>query len=319
MSESKVVSRQIGPNLSRRLLSGPSGQGGSILAWDPPQSPLRIEYSSGLLGEVRAAGERAYAFGPLFGVRRGQTIRLLATHTQAGLEPLGAFASRLSGEVFLTEEDLQRFDNVPACAMLIISGESAGFFVRDTTGTIGAVCSYREVAAAESASPADSPKVVGAVPRPKRPWARIIASAFLAVAAMLLAVLSLPRDKPQAPSGASLREDHGQLRISWNATSQRVLTIVDGGERISLAMGPRQSSLTYARRSGDVTVGIGSEQFRYIGPAPPPSQIQQERIEQERERVEALQSRIIELRVTLASGRTNLAKLESHSRYLTPH
>jgi hypothetical protein len=314
MLESKVVSRQIGPNLSRRLLSGPSGQGGSVLAWDPPQSPLRIEYSSGLLGEVRAAGERADAFGPLFGVRRGQTIQLLATHRQAGLEPLGAFASRLRGEVFLTEEDLQRFDNVPACAMLVISGESAGFFVRDTTGTIGAVCSYREAAAPESTRRADPPEVGGAVARPKRPWARMSASAFLAVATMLLAVMPLPRGKSRSPSGGDLREDGGQLRISWNATSQRLLTIVDGGERISLSIAPRQSSLTYARHSGDVTVEIGSEQFRYIGPAPPPSQIPQER-----ERVEALESRITQLRATLATGQTRLAKLESHSRYLTPH
>jgi hypothetical protein len=319
MLESKVVSRQIGPNLSRRLLSGPSGQGGSVLAWDPPQSPLRIEYSSGLLGEVRAAGERADAFGPLFGVRRGQTIRLLATHRQAGLEPLGAFASRLRGEVFLTEEDLQRFDNVPACAMLVISGESAGFFVRDTTGTIGAVCSYREVAAPESARRADPSEVGGAVARPKRPWARIIASAFLAVATMLLVVLPLPRGKSRSPSGGNLREDRGQLRISWNATSHRVLTIIDGGERISLDIAPRQSSLTYARHSGDVTVEIGSEQFRYIGPAPPLSQMPPSQIQQELERVEALESRITQLRVTLATGQTKLAKLESHSRYLTPH
>jgi hypothetical protein len=318
MLEPKVVSRQIGPNLTRRVLSGPSGQGGSVLTWDPPHSPLRIEYSSGLLREVRVAGERADAFGPLFGVRRGQTIRLLATHTEAGLEPLGAFASRVRGEVFLTEQDLQRFDNVSACAMLVVSGESAGFFVRDTTGTIGAVCSYREVASPESRRAADSPEVVGATNRPKRP-ARTIASAILPVATILLAVMLLARGRSQSPSDGNLSEDHGQLRISWNATSQRVLTIVDGGERISLAIAPRQASLTYIRHSGDVTIGIGSEQFRYIGPAPPPSQIQQERIQHERERIETLESRIKELRGTLASGQTQLAKLESHSRYLIPH
>ncbi len=320
MLESKVVSRQIGPNLSRRVLSGPSGQGSSVVAWDPPQSPLRIEYSSGLLGEVRAAGERADAFGPLFGVRRGQTIRLLATHGQAGLEPLGAFASRLRGEVFLTEEDLQRFDSVPACAMLVISGESAGFFVRDITGTIGAVCSYQEVATPESAPRPDPPQVRRTVGRTKLPWARIIVSALLAVATVFLAVKPFALGKSQSRSGGNLREDHGQLTISWDATAQRVLTILDGGERISLAIAPQQSSLTYARRSGDVTVGIGSEQFRYIGPAPPPSQIPQEpQIQQERERVAALESRITELRAALASGQTKLAKLESHSRYLTPH
>ncbi|HTB12420.1 MAG TPA: hypothetical protein VK752_12640 [Bryobacteraceae bacterium] len=317
MLESKVVSGQIGPNLSRQLLPGPSGQGATLLAWYPRERPLRIEYSSSLLCEVRAAGKRADAFGLLFGVRRGPTIRLLATHTQEGLEPLGAFASRLRSEVFLTEEDLQRFDNVPACAMLVISGESVGFFARDTIGTIADVCSYREVAGPESIRPAEFPKVVGAFP--KGLWARIVTSVFLAAAAIVLAVMPLPRGKSQSPSSGNLSEDHGQLRISWNATSQRVLTIVDGGERISLAIAASQSSLTYARRSGDVTVGIGSEQFRYIGPAPPPSQLQQARIQQERERVEALESRVTDLRVMLASGRTKLAKLESHSRYLTPH
>jgi hypothetical protein len=317
MLESKVVSRQIGPNLSRRLLSG---QGGSVVAWDPPQSPLRIEYSSGLLREVRAAGEHVDAFGPLFGVRRGQTIRLLATRGQAGLEPLGAFASRLRGEVFLTEEDLQRFDSVPACAMLVISGGSAGFFARDTTGTIGAVCSYQEVAASESAPRADPPEAGRTVARRKLPWGRMIVSAFLAAATILFAVKPVPRGKSDSRSGGNLHEDHGQLRISWNATSARVLTILDGGERISLSIAPQQSSLSYARRSGDVTVGIGPEQFRYIGPAPPPSQKSQEpQIQQERERVEALEARITELRAALASGQTKIAKLESHSRYLTPH
>lgn len=316
----EIVSRQIGPNLSRRLLSGPSGQGSSVLAWDPPQSPLRIEYSSGLLCEVRAAGEHADAFGPLFGVRRGQTIRLLATRGQAGLELLGAFASRRQGEIFLTEEDLQRFDTVPACAMLVISGESAGFFVRDTSGTIGAVCSYQEVTAPESAPRVDPPAVGRTAAGTKWPWARIVVSVFLAAAAILLAVKPLPRGKPQPQSGGNLHEDHGQLRISWNAPSQKVLTILDGGERISLAIAPWQSSLTYKRRSGDVTVGVGSEEFRYIGPAPPRSPKQRDpQIQQERERVEALESRVTELRTALASGQTKIAKLESHSRYLTPH
>jgi hypothetical protein len=304
MLESEVVSRQIGPNLFRWLLAGPNGQGASVLAWNPPQSPLRIEYSSGLLDEVRAAGERADAFGPLFGIRRGKTIRLLAMHGQAGLELLGAFASRLRGEVFLTDEDLRRFDDVPARAMLVMSGESAGFFVRERTRTIAAVCSYRDVAAPESERA-----------RAQQPWARIIATAVLAVATMLLAVMPLPRGKPQSKSGGNLREDDGQLRISWNGTSQRALTIVDGSERISLAVVPSQSSLTYVRRSGDVTVLIGKEQFRYIGPA----QQGEALVQQERERVGALESRITQLRSTLAAGQAQLAKLESHARYLTPH
>ena len=219
-------------------------------------------------------------------------------HGQAGLELLGAFASRLRGEVFLTEEDLRRFNDVPARAMLVMSGESAGFFVRERTRTIAAVCNYRDVATPESERTKTKP-----------PWAAIMATALLAVATTLLAVMPLPRSKPH------LREDHGQLQISWNDTSQKALTIVDGSERISLPLAKSQSSLTYVRQSGDVTVLIGKEQFRYIGPAPP----EQAQVKQERDRVSALESRITQLRSTLAAGQTQLAKLESHSRYLTPH
>ena len=118
------------------------------------------------------------AFGSLFGVRRGKTIKLLATHGQAGLEPLGAFASRQHGGVCLTEEDLQRFDKAPASAMVVVSGESAGFFIRDTTGTIGAVCNYREVAVSESERRADPPAVAGTVVRPGWPWIEIAVTAM---------------------------------------------------------------------------------------------------------------------------------------------
>jgi len=193
MLESEVVSRQVGPNFSRR-------HGRSVLTWDPPQSLLRIEYASGLLREVRAAGASVDAFGPLFGIRRGQTIRLLATQGRAGLQRLGAFASRLHGGVCLTEEDLQRFDEVPACAMLVISGESAGFFVREKTGTIGAVCNYREVAAPESARPVDAPS------RPWRLWIQIATTASLIVMTMLLAVMPLRRGKPPSSVGGKRKK-----------------------------------------------------------------------------------------------------------------
>lgn len=279
-----------------------------MLTWDPPQSPLRIEYSSALLGEVRAAGERVDAFGPLFGVRRGKTIRLLATHGEAGMEPLGAFASRLHGGVCLTEDDLRRFDKVPA--MVVISGESAGFFLRDMTGTIGTVCNYREVAVPVDAGPAAG--------KSGRPWVQIAVSVVLSVAVGLLGIFS--RGKPQVQPGGNLREDRGQLTISWKAAdSAGAVEILDGGERVSVTTVPWQSSLTYVRRSGDVTVAVGTERFRFIGPTPARAAGNRAGGVEERRRVEALESKVAELRAGLASGEVKLGKLESRARYLTPH
>lgn len=243
------------------------------------------------------------AFGPLFGVRRGKTIRLLATHGEAGMEPLGAFASRLHGGVCLTEDDLRRFDKVPA--MVVVSGESAGFFLRDMTGTIGTVCNYREVAVPAAGT-------IG------RPWGKIAASVVLSVGVLLLAIFS--RGKPPVQPGGNLREDRGQLTISWKpAALPGAVDILDGGERVSVATVPWQSSLTYVRRSGDVTVAVGRERFRFIGPTPARAAGNRAGGVEERRRVETLESKVAELRAGLASGEVKLGKLESRARYLTPH
>ena len=130
-----ATSRSIWPVMSRfaRRPSAP------VRTWAPPESPFRIEYSPALLREVRVSADGVDAFGVLYGVRHEDTIRLVATRGCAGLEPLGVFASRARGQVFLTEEDLGRFEKAEACVAMVISGDAGGFFVRDAVGSIETV------------------------------------------------------------------------------------------------------------------------------------------------------------------------------------
>jgi hypothetical protein len=262
--------------------------GGPVRTWAPPESPLQIEYAPALLREIRIAGAGIDAFGILYGVRHGQTIRLVATRGRAGLDPLGVFASRVRGEVFLTEEDLERFERADACVALVISGENGGFFVRDAEGSIETVRSYEEFQL-------NGPIVSRPDPRakPRWPWA--------ALAALVLIPMILYR--PRHPQLAlALRESEGQVRISWNVPTSATLTILDGAEKTSIPITPEQLSATYARRSGDVTIGIGAVQTRFVGPAT--------EVERARATVDALQLRIASLRAEQISGQTKLALLQ---------
>ncbi len=231
------------------------------------------------------------AFGVLYGVRHAQTIRLVATRGRAGLDPLGIFAARVRGEVFLTEEDLERFEKAGAAVALVISGENGGFFVRDAAGSIEAVRSYQEFSIH---APAPAPPLVKVM---KRRWTWAWSLALLP---LLFFIPRHPR-----PLEINLREDAGQLKISWNVPAQAPLSIVDGGERTSIVIPPGASTITYARRTGDVTVGIGSVQARFVGPPLPPAEI-----EQVRESIDSLQSRIVSLRGAHLAGQEKLAALE---------
>ncbi|MGA3205596.1 MAG: hypothetical protein ABSF12_24140 [Bryobacteraceae bacterium] len=265
-----------------RLNSGP------VRTWAPSASPFRVEYPPELLRELRMTNNGVDAFGMLYGVRHDQTIRLVSTRGRAGLNPLGIFAARVRGEVFLTEEDLERFEKADACVALVISGETGGFFVRDGDGSIEAVRSYEEFSVH---GPTPVSKV--AKRRPKWGWSLL-----------LLPLLGLiPRHPP--PLAVTLREDSGQLRISWNVPVKATLEILDGGARTALAIAPGLSTVTYARRSEDVTVGIGSAQARFVGPPLPPTLIERERAE-----VRALESRIVLLRSARAAGQAKIVALK---------
>ncbi len=268
-------------------------QGVPIRSWEPPESPLRIEYSPALLREIRIANTAVDSFGVLYGIRRGNTVSLVATRGRYGLEPLGVFASRVRGHVFLTEEDLERFERAEACVALVISGEKGGFFVRDASGSIETVRSYEEFSI--NAQPAVAPVKVA---KRRWPWAWSLALI------PLLSLFFIPRHT-QPPLTLKLGDDVGQLSISWNVPTDATLTVVDGRAETSIAIHRGLSKMTYARRTGDVTVRIGATQTRYVGPPPP--QTETERL---RSSMKTLKIRAAAMRDSLVSGQTKIAELE---------
>ncbi|HEV1286315.1 MAG TPA: hypothetical protein VNU44_13425 [Bryobacteraceae bacterium] len=269
-------------------------QTGPVRTWAPPESPFRIEYASALLREVRLAGALIDSFGVLYGARHGATIRLVSTRGRAGLDPVGIFASRVRGHVFLTEEDLERFEKAEASVAMVISGETGGFFVRDAAGSMETVRSYQEFSLT-----APAPSVAIAKPLvKKRRW-------HWAASLVLLPLLYFIPHKPPAALALKLDEDAGQLRITWNVPTEARLTIIDGAHRASINITRQHSSVTYARRTGDVTVGIGSLQTRFVGRALPPIEI-----EKERQSIESLKSQIVSLRAARVAGETKLATLQ---------
>lgn len=282
-----ATSRSIWPVMSRlaRRQSEP------LHTWAPSESPCRIEYSPTLLREVRNSSAGGDAFGVLYGVRYGKTIRLVATRGRAGLEPIGVFASRVRGAVFLTEEDLQRFEKADASVAMVIAGETGGFFVRDTAGSIETVRSYEEFRIHEAALPVAIPAVK------KRRWAW--AFACLALTPLLF---YRPSHRQLA---LTVLESGGQLRISWNIPTTETLTILDGGERTYVPIAPDQSTATYLRRSGDVVVGIGAVQSRFVGSPAPPTEI-----EIARARLAELRAKAKSLRASNAVGQARIAALE---------
>jgi hypothetical protein len=261
-------------------------QSGPICTWAPTESPFRIEYTPALLREVRVSSGGVDAFGVLYGVRNGKTIRLVATRGRAGLEPLGVFASRVRGKVFLTERDLERFEKAEACVAMVISGDTAGFFVRDAAGSIETVRSYEEFSVKGAPVPL-------AIQRPRWPWAACL---------LLIPFLFYRPHRPQL--ALTVREAEGQLMISWSVPTTEPLTILDGGERTYMPTALEQTTATYARRSGDVMVGIGAAKARFVGPVPLPNEI-----ERARSAVDTLRAKVNSLRSANASGEIKIAGL----------
>lgn len=255
-----------------------------VRTWAPPESPLRIEYSPALLREVGMAGETVDASGLLYGVRDGHVIRVAATRARAGLRPVGVFASRPRGQVFLTEEDLEKFEKAEALVALVISGSRGGFFVRDAAGSIETVRSYQEFSFYAPAP---------AAAKRKRIWAWCLA--------LFPLFYLVPRPPPLA---IKLSEDAGQLRISWNRPAPSTLTIRDGGRETAISIDPRQSSVTYARRTGDVAISMGAAHARFVGPAPPMGDM-----ERMRASIAELARRVTALRAARAAGKHKVAAL----------
>lgn len=248
-----------------------------------------MEFSTDLLREVRAAGVTVDAFGTLYGVRSGKTVRVVSTRGQTGLSAIGVFASRVRGEVFLTEDDLERFETAGASAALVIAGERCGFFVRDAGGALETVRSYEEFFIQAAASPA--------VKQRRWTWA----STF---ALLPLLAFAIPH-RPAPPLELRLQERAGQLRISWNRQSRDPLTILDGGSLITVDVKPDQFGMTYARRSGDVLVKLGAAQARFVG-----HPVASTGAEEAQAGIREMKARLAKLRRERAAGKARIAALQ---------
>ncbi len=81
-------------------------------------------------------------------------------------------------------------------------------------------------------------------------------SVTLALAASLGAIEFASVKKP---AGMSVREQNGQLMIAWKPSTTGRLEILDGNRRTAIEIPPQLCGLTYARRSGDVSVLLITE------------------------------------------------------------
>jgi hypothetical protein len=207
---------------------------------------------------------------------------------------MGVFASRVRGAIFLAEEDLERFEKAEAQVALVISDGKAGFFVRDATGSIETVRSYEEFSIRHA-----PPRPVTIPPVRRMNWL------WAACLPLALVPFFIRPHHASPPLAINLHEEGSQLRISWNIPTEEKLTIVDGGERTYMPITREQSTATYARRTGDVTVGIGATQVRFVGNALPPTEI-----ERTRATIAQLNSRIASLRAAQAEGETRIATLQ---------
>ena len=126
-------------------------------------------------------------------------------------------------------------------------------------------------------------------------------------ACLLLALLplsyALARRQP-SPLSVEIHEQAGQVRISWDIPTQGTLIIIDDQENRLIPITPAVSTVTYARRSGDVEVQLGSAYARFVGPPPPPPEK-----EQIRRDMEDLKKEIVSLRNTETSNRGQLGAL----------
>ena len=188
--------------------------------WSPPASRLRVEFPAELLLELGWAETS----GILYGSRKGAAVRItsLRMRPEEEQEKVGVFVSRIRGEVFLTEADLESFKESGNDLALVVAGERAGFFVRERDGSIQTVRSHEEFAVAPPL-PAPMPPLQK---RPRRvsrtPMWMLGLAALAALPIAGLAVAVLPQRTGQtehigqepAHSALTLRETDGQLRTA---------------------------------------------------------------------------------------------------------
>ncbi len=125
--------------------------------WTAPQVALSIEYRLDVMQQIRAAG--ADACGILFGTHRDDNVRILAWRRENAegrdvvrslltakqdpdlqlLQPVGWFVSHASGDISLTDSDIEIFDGFFGESWqvtLVLVPDRAGFVVREAGGSL---------------------------------------------------------------------------------------------------------------------------------------------------------------------------------------
>jgi hypothetical protein len=234
----------------RRIPTSPPASATDLRVWSPPRAALRIEYSLELLAELaRRHSElesQENTHGVLYGTRSAGIVRILAVRPVAGLEPLGVFAARVRGEVFLTEEDLERLETLenqtaqnPAAIALVIAGRTGGFFVRELDGSMQTIQSFQEFPIRPSAL-----KTAGSV--------KTLLSLGIAAAALVMTALAWPS------RAFTIQERDGQMQIVLNGAVVRGarLDIVDGASHRSIPITPSLTSVVYTPATRDVHISV---------------------------------------------------------------
>jgi hypothetical protein len=261
--------------------------------WAPPESAVRIEYSTDVLGELRGLSANGDAGGVLFGMRHGNDIRVLAAiplpvgpdSRPPGLDPVGIFVARVRGEVFLTESDLERLESAGGVA-LVVAGWKAGFFVWEPDGSIQAIRSYREFPL--PGAPKAEPVLPVSAKTRLAEWAWILLGCLSLAAIGAIAGHHLRRPASPPPLGLTVKNVQGQLRIAWSPVlpGEKVpgengsleigtLEIIDGAQHTVIPVPATLVNTTYAPGSGDVEIfltrGGRRATARMIGSGPAPS------------------------------------------------
>jgi hypothetical protein len=257
--------------------------------------------------------------GLLYGMRDGETIRLIAARRDqslrddrlAQLDLLGIYALRARGEIFLTESDLEHLERTGGSLALLISGIHAGFFVYEPDGVIQTIKSYQEFSLFDR-PPEPAPRPTKRMKRSKL-WISLACLTALAIPVIANAL------QPAKPLNLSVREDAHQLRIFWAATTfpSARLEIADGASRTWIDVGAGVSSATYVRLTGDVSVylidGTRSESAHFIGPdpLPPPARPLPGPTAEDIAYVKHLQTDAEVLLLNLARGQQRVTKLQA--------
>jgi hypothetical protein len=240
-----------------------------------------VEFSAALVQDVAiTTGEEAS--GVLYGSRVGHDVRLSAVRATAddtdpalaGLSSVGIYVHRVSGEVFLTETDLERFETSKADVALVVAGDRGGFFVRESGGAVQSIRSHEEFSIRQPApvlpvppkprpGPVVRPPQPAPAPVPARPpmrfqwtWVGVAATVLLAIPLCAFAYL-----RPLLPErlNVQLAERNGQLVVSWNPqadTAGGQLEVLDGSKRTAVTLLAGQSHATFPIRSGDMLATV---------------------------------------------------------------